>query len=698
MNEQDKGNIFNRNIIPSSLNDKPKNFGNNKKKNEKKEELNNGSSNKNESDSNDNAASENFEAINDYMNRNNSNEEKSEFYKDLGEDNKISNPNGNNIIYKMNEQDSEKIFGIKTFPLFLNDMPKNFVNNKHKAEKKTESSNGNSNKNESDSNHNTASENFEAINDYMNRNNTNEKKSELYKNLENENKNSNPNGNATKEYSNENTNKSILTNYNVTNNSSNNITKKSSCEKIEKRLNQNYDNKNENFHNNFDNAKNEANILNDYDSNINTSSIELNKFFYISSINYIPNSHNYSYNQQSIYNEGSILNESFCCHEISSNNYNNYGNIFQSNSNFNSDEVNSFDYNNDSNFSNGINLNNNNNLNCFQSNSNISNNEGIIYNINANNNPFRILNSNNAQIMFYYNENISENNNIINLDEDENENEINLNEINVTEFNYNVFYENYSNYYKNKYNYAEPRFIKPEEYIGIFNSKLKDLWTGQHAIFDNELDLLNRNGKIYNDLINFLANKKTYQHKKDRRFYSDNMSEKIKTQLNKMIFIPFNSYFKKEIKILYQTKKSKNNGKNDYNYVLLEMPIYSILSNNEDNKKNIQKFIENSKSNRKKQKHLLKFLFSKLEDCLDYFVFIKNDKDRMFNNENIVKYLKEEYKKLSYDNVEIINKNMKREKKIRNKEDLKDYIASLLLLAYNLKRLYYLKIGRGFKK
>ena len=70
----------------------------------------------------------------------------------------------------------------------------------------------------------------------------------------------------------------------------------------------------------------------------------------------------------------------------------------------------------------------------------------------------------------------------------------------------------------------------------------------------------------------------------------------------------------------------------------------------------------------------------------------------MFNNKNIVTYLKEEYKKLDCGDEKITNKKMKREKKIRNKEDLKDYIASFLLLAYNLKRLYYLKTGRGFKK
>ena len=263
---------------------------------------------------------------------------------------------------------------------------------------------------------------------------------------------------------------------------------------------------------------------------------------------------------------------------------------------------------------------------------------------------------------------------------DENENEIDLNRINITEFNCDVFQENYSNHYKEKYNYVEPKFIEPKEYIDKFNFELEDLWTGQEAIFDNKLDLLNRIGIIYDDIKNFLANNKIYPHKKDRRFYSDNMSEKIKTKLNRMIYIPFSKYFKNEIKILYQTKKSNNNGKSDYNYVLLEMPIYSILSNNKDNKKNIQEFINKYNNKRKKERNLLKYLCSKFEDCLDYFLFIKKDYDKMFNNENIVKYLKEEYIKLCYDNGKIANKEIKREKKIKNKEDLKDYIASLIIL------------------
>ena len=130
------------------------------------------------------------------------------------------------------------------------------------------------------------------------------------------------------------------------------------------------------------------------------------------------------------------------------------------------------------------------------------------------------------------------------------------------------------------------------------------------------------------------------------------------------------------------------------------MPIYSILSNNEDNKQNIQKFIDKYDGKREKDRNLLEYLCSKFEDCLQYFLFIKKGNDSMFNNENIVNYLKVEQKKLCYDNVNVekTKKEKKREKKIKNKEDLKDYIASLLLLAYNLKRLYYLKRGRNFKK
>ena len=59
----------------------------------------------------------------------------------------------------------------------------------------------------------------------------------------------------------------------------------------------------------------------------------------------------------------------------------------------------------------------------------------------------------------------------------------------------------------------------------------------------------------------------------------------------------------------------------------------------------------------------------------------------MFNGKNVVDFLFGEIERLR-----------KSKKNIQDNEIKKDYIASLLLLSYNLTRLLYLKSGRGFKK
>ena len=674
MGQPEKENIFGLTSVPSFLNDKSNNWVDYKQKNKKKIKPENGRNNKNGSNSNHNYTSQNFGIIYDALGGNNSNENCALQNFDIINDALRGNNSNDNCTLQNFDN--------------INDILKE-NNSSDNLEKAKDVLKGNN------SNDNCASQDFDTIYYALkgNNSNSNEEKTELFKDLDEDYKtNPNINGNFKTECVDKNTSKKTDPSSNIVNSSTKGVTEESSFQRGGEELNQNY------FDNNFDFGKIEVQSLNNFHLEFNTS--------FENSFEKSPNNgadDNYSDKQPSNKSEDkdNFLNLKTCNFDISKNN--NYRKFFPLNSFFYNDKEFPFladddDHDDDNSFM-KINLkSNNNNLNISPANLHINNNEGILYNPGVDNNPFHTLKSNNNYISLDNGDNLFEfNDNIINLDE--NENGIDLKTLNIKEFNCDVFQENYS-YYKKEYNYVEPKFIEPKEFIKKYHSELEDLWSGQDAIFDNEFDLLNRNGVIYKDLKNFLANYKIHPHKKDRRFYSDNMSEKIKTKLNEMIYIPFNEYFKKEIKIFYQTKKSKNNGKNDYNYVLLEMPIYSILSNNEDNKQNIQKFIDKYDGKREKDRNLLEYLYSKFEDCLQYFLFIKKGNDSMFNNENIVKYLKAEYKKLCYDNVNIetTNKEIKREKKIKNKEDLKDYIASLLLLAYNLKRLYYLKRGRNFKK
>ena len=579
----------------------------------------------------------------------------------------------------MNKSNQTNIFGLTNIPSFLNDKPTNNQN------EKPNNSESNKPKNVRISNDNSFSEISDILNDENKRDNLIEEEIELYKDFDVEyNKNSNFFENSKTEYINKNLKKNENINYNISNNSTIKTTEKLQFQNDEKVLNQNDNNYNNNEY-----------IYKSFSIERNA-----NNFFHCC----WPNSKNSSFTNEilKIIKENSILTENIFSEKneeediLSQNknnlkrpsNNNNYVNISPSNSSTdkherisnNGDDNNSFH---------PLYSNSNINLNSFRSNTN----KGILFNVGNNNNniPFNLNNDN-----LFLDDNytfIENNNNNISLDE--NENEIDLNRIIITEFNFSVFYKNYHNYYKENYNYIEPDFIKPEQYINNIN--LRDLWIGDDAIFDDESDLLNRT-VIFNELKNFLENGKTSAIKKDRRFYSDNMSETIKTKLNEMVYVPFKKYFKKEIKIIYQTKKTINNCKSDYNYVLLEMPIYSLFSNNKENKHYIQEYINKCKSNGENKEKLLKYLCSKFEDCLDYFLLIKEDKEGMFDDENIVKYLKKEYKSLCYDNGKTSNKKIKRQKKIENKDILKDYLASLLLLAYNLKRLFYLKKGRGFKK
>ena len=161
------------------------------------------------------------------------------------------------------------------------------------------------------------------------------------------------------------------------------------------------------------------------------------------------------------------------------------------------------------------------------------------------------------------------------------------------------------------------------------------------------------------------------------------MAEKIKTYLNKMMYEPFNTLFKDKIKINFQTKKSINYPKNDFNYVFFKIKLRYILSNDTNNLNGINLIDSNEIENN----DLIKYLDSTPKYCLDYFLFNKQDNEGMFNGKNVVDFLFGEIERLR-----------KSKKNIQDNEIKKDYIASLLLLSYNLTRLLYLKSGRGFKQ
>ena len=290
-------------------------------------------------------------------------------------------------------------------------------------------------------------------------------------------------------------------------------------------------------------------------------------------------------------------------------------------------------------------------------------------------------NDNNKVIDNYISNNDNNSDNNINDNSNDTNKDNNIKNTNKLKFNIKFYQKNKEFFMDIITN--EPPFTSPEFYSMNRQGNLRILWEGNNRIFNDIFELRNRTGVIYVDLYNFLAYNSRHRNEKERKFDSDNMAEKIKTYLNKMMYEPFNTVFKDKIKINFQTKNSTNNPKNDFNCPFLKIKLRCILSNDPSN----LKAINNIDSNNSENKELIKYLDSTPEYCLDYFLFNKQGNEGMFNGKNVVDFLFGEIDRLG-----------KSKKNIQDNEILKDYIAALLLLSYNLKRLFFLKRARKFKK
>ena len=256
-------------------------------------------------------------------------------------------------------------------------------------------------------------------------------------------------------------------------------------------------------------------------------------------------------------------------------------------------------------------------------------------------------------------------------------------------FNFASFKHNYKKFEQNKY--EEPKFMPINEITDNHREEIKELWNDKIKIFDDESDLKNtvKNYKICGNLIKFLTSNFKLNDEK-RRFHPDQMITKIKTAFNESIRNYINSF--KEMK--YKISKLKKNLinikiKSDFNLTYLRQPLYSILSNdsNKSNEKSnyeIISFIIESYNKDKDNSTLMKELSLTIQYYLDIFRY------KLPNNQfkiKLVDYLIKEYKK---------NKDENENKKCEY--SLKDYIAALLLLTYNYKRFFFLRLKRNFRK
>ena len=262
---------------------------------------------------------------------------------------------------------------------------------------------------------------------------------------------------------------------------------------------------------------------------------------------------------------------------------------------------------------------------------------------------------------------------------------------NSSVFNYNEFKNKKKNSIFNKINEFDeepPLFFSIEDIKNI--PFIQQLWSGNNSIYNSEEDFNNsvENGKIYTYLFNNLHSIKNKDIKELSRYHkADEMSQKYKTFVIQGMINSINSF-----------KEMKNNEidkididtiygpiKGDFQLALLRKEMFTIISNdiNSSNKKcNYQKIAKIIKEYNEKKEHisLIKHLLLTFQDCLDIILYKKEDPNKRFTKK-LIDFLNCHYKKLNCD---IITK--------------KDYIASLLLLGYNFKRLFSLKPIRAFRK
>ena len=253
----------------------------------------------------------------------------------------------------------------------------------------------------------------------------------------------------------------------------------------------------------------------------------------------------------------------------------------------------------------------------------------------------------------------------------------NSNDIEISTFNYNSYKKE-----KNKYDIfiAEPKFSSFSYILNKYKNYITNLWSKEKKIFVNENDFYNtlKNGKICQKVYDLLSKNISYKAEK-RKYDAYGMINKLKTELINCIINCINSFDEMKNNEIYTPKKDLINNKiaAHFNLIYLRQNLYNILSNNSSE----------SNYNTNKDKILIiksqnftffnKYFSLTIQNCLDIFRYKKYNPH--FKNK-LVEFLYKEYKEYKDDIT-----------------DVKDYIASLLLLAYNFERFFYLRLKKGEK-
>lgn len=222
----------------------------------------------------------------------------------------------------------------------------------------------------------------------------------------------------------------------------------------------------------------------------------------------------------------------------------------------------------------------------------------------------------------------------------------------------------------------------------ICKDNLKILWEGNTKIFQDisELKNLEKSGKITKRISNYLQMKKNNikdNQLKQRKLDKSEMARKIITKILNSILDATNNYKNPQCIKISKPKKETLCGTVRADFILkfFEQAISSILSNDSNdtnkrsNKEKIQILLNDSttKNFYEKETLLYKHLNLTVHDCIEIFRYEKEGRNFDFK---LTDFLIEEF------NAQ--NKN-------ENQRWLKDYIASLILLTYNIELFFFIR-------
>ena len=272
----------------------------------------------------------------------------------------------------------------------------------------------------------------------------------------------------------------------------------------------------------------------------------------------------------------------------------------------------------------------------------------------------------------------------------------------IKPFNITKFNEEY----KNEIGFKKPPiFLELKKIINQNEKFLSSLWNDpKDHIFKDKDELFKiveseEFGIMYRKIVKYLKHKERNKNNEKRKHDIDQMILKIKNKVIKSFLNSTNSFNHFKMNKISTIKHDLINKVilAEFNIVLLNQPLCSILSNESSDHKNKTKKLNSNESSGKNAKRneeiiqealngynngirenkiLYGHLYLTFQECLDIFRYKK-----AYNNCNyrLVDFLFEEFK------------NQTNEKKNENIAWAKVYIVSLLLLAYNYELFFYMR-------